>query len=116
MKNNPIEQSPVITQEILAEFLKLKDASYEAERNYRRVREAILRRADVGTAIEPGPLVLFIEDRETRRFSEANLRQHLGEAEARRLKDLMPSSCTRAVMVFERGRATITDLSLDDLV
>jgi hypothetical protein len=79
------------------------------------VREAILRRADVGTAIEPGPLLLSIEDRKARRFSEANLRQHLDEEEVRRLKELLPWSCTRAVMVFERGRATITDLSLDEL-
>jgi hypothetical protein len=116
MKDNPIERPTIITQEMLAEFLELKNARDEADRNYQQARDDILALKDRGARTQPGPLVLFIEDRETRRFGEANLRRHLAEAEVLRLKDLMPSSRSRSVKVFARGRAAITDLFLDELV
>jgi hypothetical protein len=81
---------PAITQDLLAEFAEVRQERNRLEGLERRLRERLLARLDQGAMVEPGRLGLRVREEGRPQLTFGNLAAIVGEAEAERLRAVLP--------------------------
>lgn len=87
----------MITQEDLARYRELRQASIDAEKAVKEAKETLL--AGLHDGVEDGSYKLKVETRESRRFSYDGMVDAIGRLQADRIKGLLPVQTSTVVTV-----------------
>ena len=84
----------------LQRYKQLQD--YEKEK--KELRESLLERLENGAAVEPGALMLNVQEVQTRRVTQNSLKQLLGDQAATALIERMELSMQRRLILGQNNR------------
>jgi hypothetical protein len=96
-----------ISQSLLDEFQTDQAELRELRKHLGHVRRLLLDGLASGAAVEPGDLTAWISHTTTRRLSLAKLVSVLGEKKAAELRDMVPPTSSRRLIVCARDRPSV---------
>ncbi len=91
----------LITQAMLAHHKRLREQITELQRQCDPSRRLLLELHAMGADVEPGPLVLRVQEHQKRALTEANLVPVIGQAAYEHLRSLVETTVTHQVKVVE---------------
>jgi hypothetical protein len=90
---------PEISQSLLAELLRLREAELEIDRSLSSLRQQIIDLHDAGATVVPGPLTLSVSEQSRRPLTIRALVELLGAEEVSRLQDMITPVTRRIILV-----------------